>query len=422
MKVGYVIPEFPGQTHIWMWREITHLRQWGADIQVFSTRRPGQRDRARHAFAAEAEARTIYLWPPGLGRSVAAVARMLLTHPAGLVRCFRLAMSLPIESRHPRLALLPLILPACILAAECQRLGIRHLHAHTCSNGAILCMMVQCLLALPYSMTLNANIEWWGGAMRQKFERAAFTIPITRWLADQMRRDFPSLRSDQILPGGIGVDTQRWTPPPDRPPPEPGRLRLITVGRLHPSKGHDLLLRALRRLVDRQNQRGDSGAELSLRIIGSGPQQQELENLVRQLDLAPYVRFMGSLSEDQVMRQLADADVFVLASHAEPLGVVYMEAMAMEVATIGTAAGGVGEIITDGVDGLLVPPGDEQRLADAIERLRDDPALRRRLAEAGRQTVVRSFDSRLGAGTLWKRLNEGNAATYEGFHAHSTAG
>jgi glycosyltransferase involved in cell wall biosynthesis len=403
MKVGYVIPEFPGQTHIWMWREITHLREWGADIQVFSTRRPNERDKARHAFAGEAGAKTVYLWPPGLVRSAGALFRMLLVHPAGVVRCLRLALTLPIETKPRMLTLLSLILPACILGAECERRDIEHLHAHTCSNGAILCMMVKCLIGLPYSMTLNANIEWWGGAMRQKFEQAAFTIPITRWLGNQMRRDFPTLRDDQILPGGIGVDTQRWTPDAGRSSCDQG-LRLVTIGRLHPSKGHDLLLHALRRLVNQQQQLGDAGVEISLRIIGSGAERDNLESLTRELDLSSHVQFMGSLSEDEVIRQLGQADIFVLASHAEPLGVVYMEAMAMEVATIGTAAGGVGEIITDGVDGLLVPPGDEQSLADAIRRLLDDPALRHRLAEAGRRTIVRSFDSRLGAGTLWKRL------------------
>jgi glycosyltransferase involved in cell wall biosynthesis len=420
MKIGYVIPEFPGQTHIWMWREITHLREWGASIQIFSTRRPGQRDKARHAFAADAEARTLYLWPPGPRRGATALMGMLFSHPAGFFRCFRLTMTLPVEKKHPRLALIPLLLPACILADQCKRLGIAHLHAHTCSNGAILCMMVNCLIGLPYSMTLNANIEWWGGAMREKFGQAAFTIPITRWLADQMRRDFPSLRPEQILPGGIGVDTQRWTPPPHRPDSADRQLRLITVGRLHPSKGHDLLLRALRRLVDGQKQRGDAATDLSLRIIGSGAQRDELESLTRELGLTSQVQFLGSLSEDQVIEQMADADVFVLASHAEPLGVVYMEAMAMEVATIGTAAGGVGEIITDGVDGLLVPPGDEHRLADAIQRLIDDPPLRRRLAKAGRQTIMRSFDSRIGAETLWNRLSAG-MKPYEST-AHPIAG
>ena len=76
----------------------------------------------------------------------------------------------------------------------------------------------------------------------------------------------------------------------------------------------------------------------------------------------------------------------------------------MEVATVGTAAGGVGEIITDGVDGLLVEPRNVVALADAMSKLQDNPALRLRLAREGRQTIINRFDSRIGAKTLRDRL------------------
>jgi hypothetical protein len=61
MKIGYLIPEFPGQTHIWMWREICHMREWGTQIQMFSTKRPSPESQARHAFASSAAAETFYL-------------------------------------------------------------------------------------------------------------------------------------------------------------------------------------------------------------------------------------------------------------------------------------------------------------------------------------------------------------------------
>jgi glycosyltransferase involved in cell wall biosynthesis len=177
-------------------------------------------------------------------------------------------------------------------------------------------------------------------------------------------------------------------------------LRIITVGRLHPSKGHDDLLRATAKLVK-------DGRNVTLRVLGDGPQRRDLERLAQELGLAHEVSFAGSVSEEEIIREMGNADVFVLASHAEPLGVVYMEAMAMEVATIGTAAGGVGEIITDGVDGLLVEPRNVKALAAAIAMLQDDPGLRLRLAHFGRQTIVNKFDSRIGAKTLQDKLEAG---------------
>jgi colanic acid/amylovoran biosynthesis glycosyltransferase len=102
--------------------------------------------------------------------------------------------------------------------------------------------------------------------------------------------------------------------------------------------------------------------------------------------------------------EMRRADLFVLASDAEPLGVVYMEAMSAGVATIGTAAGGVAEIITSGVDGVLVPPKDPAALAAAIAELSSDNERRARIAAAGRATIIEKFDARLGAATLYGRL------------------
>ena len=135
-----------------------------------------------------------------------------------------------------------------------------------------------------------------------------------------------------------------------------------------------------------------------------------MRDQVRELGLGDQVTFTGSLSEDAIIEHLHRADVFVLSSHAEPLGVVLMEAMAMEVAVIGTDAGGVGEIVTHGRDGLLVPPRDPDALAKALSALAEDPGQRSRLARAGRQRVIEAFDSRRGAATLYTRFTGRDAA------------
>jgi glycosyltransferase involved in cell wall biosynthesis len=396
-RIGYCIPEFPGQTHVWMWREISHLRQWGVPITLFSTKRPNVQWRARHAFANAAEAETIYLWPAKLDQLAGALFWAAFKHPVGFCRALWLGLTLPVDKRPALRTVLPLLAPACIMARECANRGIEHLHSHTCSNSAILAMMVKRILGIPFSMTLNANIEWWGGAMREKFSDAAFTIAITQWLLDQIRRDYPELKPEQVLLGRIGVDTVRWTPAGNAADKRNGHIRLMSVGRLDPSKGHDVLLRAVE-LMSRQGKRA------TLRIAGSGPELAKLQAMAKELGLAEQVTFLGSLSEEQIIEELKTADVFALASHAEPLGVVYMEAMALGVPTIGTAAGGVGEIIRDREDGLLVPPGDAEKLACAITELMENDILRRNLGRAGREKIVRCFDSRLGAATLYRRL------------------
>ena len=395
-KLGYIIPEYPGQTQIWVWREIVHLQEWGIQIQVFSTKRPPIRDRARHDFAVAAEEQTVYLWPIGIAQALRALL-WAVARPRGFLQCVKLGLTLPVDRQPTWRTVLPLILPACLLAREANRLGISRFHSHSCSNSAILCMMAKRLAGIPFSMTLNADIEIWGGAMRAKFQDADFTIAITQRLLDQIHRDYPELKPEQALLGRIGVDTRKWHPAESMRECGTGPLRLLTVGRLHWSKGHDVLLKAVKILHE-------GGTDVTLDLIGDGPERQTLEAQAVQDGLSERVTFHGSLSETRIIETMHDADIFVLASLGEPLGVAYMEAMAMEVATIGTNAGGVGEIINHGENGLLVLPKDPDALAVAIRRLREDGAYRKQLAQKGRQSIIERFDSRLGAATLYERL------------------
>ena len=83
MILGYMIPKFLGQTHIWIWREIVHMREAGIEIVIFSTRQPPSRDRARHAFAESARRDTVYLWPRAFWDWLGAMLRAIATTPLG---------------------------------------------------------------------------------------------------------------------------------------------------------------------------------------------------------------------------------------------------------------------------------------------------------------------------------------------------
>ncbi len=394
--IAYLIPEFPGQTHIWMWREISHLREWGVDVRLFSTRKPKPSETAKHRFAASAIADTQYIMPIGLVTLLTSVIWLLL-RPMRTLSAIRMARKLPVDRKgRDRPDTAKLIVPAAILARQLLHANATHLHIHSCASAAILGMLVKHLIGIPFSLTLNADIAWWGGAMKEKFEAADFTIAITQRLLDEMVSGYPSLSKEQRLLGRIGVDTREYVPSVQRTRDHAGR-NVVTVARLHPSKGHDILIRAVAKLHER-------GVDVALRIAGSGPAELELRELVHSLNIEDEVHFLGSIGDVEVIRELQKADVFVLVSHAEPLGVAYMEAMSCGVVTIGTAAGGVAEIITSGEDGILVPPKDIDALADAIDLLLRDAGLRNELAVNGREKVVRLFDSRIGAATVYERL------------------
>lgn len=393
-RVAYIIPEFPGQTHIWMWREIEWMRRWGVDLTIFSTRRPPERDRARHAFADAAAKETVYLKPDLLQASAGAVLGYVLMHPVRTSVAGWRALTLPFNKPADRFKALALLPYAAALVLEMRRRRLNHIHSHTCSMSAVICMLARRLNpAITYSLTLNADLTWWGGAMHEKFAEAQFVVAITEKLISEIARDLPRIPSDKILLGRIGVDTAKWSP--SGKPPTAGKI--VSVGRLHPNKNFASLLRALPTLREKV-------PEVSLTLIGDGPIRAELEALANELHVADLVTFTGSLGEAQIIETISDAAVFAAPSHNEPLGVVYMEAMALALPTLGTTNGGVREIIDDGHTGLLVNPTDQQAITNALLTVLTDEPLRARLAQAGLASIRQKFDARIGAATLYQRL------------------
>jgi len=112
------------------------------------------------------------------------------------------------------------------------------------------------------------------------------------------------------------------------------------------------------------------------------------------------VSFAGAVNQDHIRDFYGDADAFVLASFAEGVPVVLMEAMAMEIPCVATWITGIPELIRDSIDGLLVAPSDVDGLASAIARLMDDDELRCRLGAAGRRRVLAKYDLSRNVGRL----------------------
>jgi glycosyltransferase involved in cell wall biosynthesis len=154
------------------------------------------------------------------------------------------------------------------------------------------------------------------------------------------------------------------------------------VANLTPKKDHVSLLEAL---VEVRT----AHPAVVLLLIGAGPSEADLQAKVAALDLGGSVRFLGSRSD--VLDLLPALDVFVLSSRYEGLPISLLEAMAAEVACVVTRVGGIPEVISDGVDGRLVPPADPAALSGALTDVLSDAGKREALAQAGRQRVLAAF-------------------------------
>ena len=292
--------------------------------------------------------------------------------------------------------MLPLIPAAARFVALCRRERITHVHCHTSAKGALVAMLSHAMGGPPYSLCINANLGWWGGAMAEKIAGSAFSVSTMRWVADEIARDYPLSASSKAHYAPVGVDTERWHPLETREPLSPHALNLLCVGRMHASKGFDIALQALRLCIDR-------GLDAYLVLLGDGPERAALTELAERLGLDGHVAFRGSVPEDEVRRTMGSADLFLLPSHAEPLGVVVMEAMAMATPVIVTAAGGVGEIVTPGGRNDR-PAGRRRRFAAAILELARDPARRQQQAQSGRASIIAKFDARIGARLVFQLI------------------
>lgn len=195
----------------------------------------------------------------------------------------------------------------------------------------------------------------------------------------------------------MGVDLDRFKRDAPYIPwaDETAPLKLASCGRLNLGKGHQDIIAAVAILREQ-------GMNAVLRICGEDDEggdgyRRILEKQISELGLQAVVTLLGAVDESAVRQELANAHVFVLASHEEAIGVAYMEAMAMGVPVIGSRVGGVPDLITDGQDGLLIQPSCPSEIASAIAKVAHEPAFAERMAQRARTTVEQRFGSERSA-------------------------
>ncbi|MGL5805404.1 MAG: glycosyltransferase family 4 protein [Xenococcaceae cyanobacterium] len=166
---------------------------------------------------------------------------------------------------------------------------------------------------------------------------------------------------------------------------QPDELLVGTVGRLVFQKGMDTLIQAAALVLQQR-------PEIRFVIAGDGELRQELEQLTQKLGIADRVKFLGFITEiEEVMSLIASLDLFVLSTRFEGLGLVYLEAMALQRPVVGSRISPVTEVVKDGETGLLANVDDPEDFATAMLKLLDNPQLRQQMGTAGPNHVESEY-------------------------------
>lgn len=390
ISIAYLVSHYPTFNHTFVLREIRALRAHGFTVQTISVRGPDRkREQLTEEEREEADA-TLYVLPAGPAGFLSAhwntFVRRPLSYLAALLMAFRLAgLNL---SRLP--AHLIAFAEAVVIGWWTVSRGIGHLHTHFSSNAALLAARV---FPLTFSMTLHGE-EFYdvvGFHLAEKIARCRFACTISNFGRGQMLRVSPWEDWSKVENCYLGVDPAIFSPRPARVSPHP--FRVLSVGRLSPGKGHHVLIDAVALLIG-------EGRQVDLWLAGGGPERDSLERHTEACGLRQAVHFTGPLAQPEIRALYRETDCFAMASFAEGIPVVLMEAMAMEIPCVATWVMGIPELIRHEIDGLLVAPADAAALAAQIARLMDDPALSERLGKAGRLRVMDKFSLENNTGHL----------------------
>jgi len=274
---------------------------------------------------------------------------------------------------------------AIVAGNHFERQGVTDIHTHFSST---VLLILSRIFRVRYSLTAHGPSEFAdvvGFHLAEKIDGATFVATVGQYGMSQVMNASDPAHWHKIVVLPLGVDVDTFSPRRSSPPRDPGEpFRLVSVGRLAAQKGYPVLIEAVALLRRR-------GRNVRLTLVGEGSLRSALEKLIALRGLGDQVHLVGACNHDRVTEYYESSDAFVLSSFLEGIPVVLMEAMAMELPCVATWITGVPELIEKDLEGLLVPPASAAALADAVERLMQDPEAARRLGSAARRKVIAKY-------------------------------
>lgn len=385
-RLTYIIGTYPSLTTTFIDREVMAARRSGVDVRILSIRRSSGRLSAEQERLRE-DVR--YLLPVAWLSFIAAHLRFALFDAWIYFGTLLYLLTRPHPGLRSRLMTLLHFAEGVYAADLLRRNPGDQLHAHFVDRAATVALVAGRLLRLPYSVTAHANDIYVNPVLLpEKLGAASSVITCTGYNRTHLVQLGAGSFDDKVQCIYHGLDLRHYQPSQAT---RSGRPLVLSVGQLKEKKGLTYLIDACKLLHER-------GYGFECAIVGEGPLRSQLEAQIHQAGLADVVRLCGALPHAEVIDAFRQASVFVLpcvlGANGDRDGIpnALLEAMAMQLPVVSTTISGIPEVVTDGVNGLLVPPADAEALATALARLLDDAAFSDQLGVQGRRTVTEQFD------------------------------
>jgi colanic acid/amylovoran biosynthesis glycosyltransferase len=403
--VGYMVRMFPQHSETFIANEILELERLGAQIRVYSYRRP--RAAVPHESVRLIQAPVTYLPDPLYrhpGMLFHANKELRRLEPERYHRTIRYVLTWSFRERN--LDTWRRFLQAVYLAYLLKSSDVQHLHAHFAHGATRVAMLASMLTGIPYSFTAHARDLFSNDVnyrlLREKVEQAQFVVTVSQYNRRFLGSKIGPLASASIRTLYNGVDLHKFSPDP-----RAGRedTFILGVGRLVEKKGFSYLIKACRLLQDQ-------GHQFRCEIVGDGELRQRLEREVHQMGIKGVVRFVGLRSQEELPAYYHRAALLVMPAvlsrdgNRDALPTVLLEGMACGLPVVASRLTGIPEIIDHGENGLLVEPKDPVGLAEAIAILLNNPKLRDRFGIAARTKAERCFDLRKSVRELYQLFRQ----------------
>jgi starch synthase len=289
------------------------------------------------------------------------------------------------------------------MAAAVGPVDLVHSHTWYANLGGHLAAMLH---GIPHVVTMHSleslrpwKAEQLGGGYaisswceREAAASAAAVVAVSAGMRADILTAYPEISPERVRVIRNGIDTVEYQPDPgtdvlERYGIDPARPYVIFVGRITRQKGVPVLLHAAAGMIPR--------AQLVL-CAGAADTPEQLAEVTELVDglratRSGVVWIPEMLDKPAVIQLLTHAAVFACPSVYEPLGIVNLEAMACGTAVVGSRTGGIPEVVAEGETGLLVPPGDPEALAAALNTVLSDPDLAQAMGQAGRKRAIAEF-------------------------------